>query len=108
MDENINRKIDKVMQSLDGIEKVSPRPFFFTRLEAKMQKHKNGWEKISSFLSRPIVAFACICLIIIINAAVIFSARNFKTTDPANNELAAADEYNSVSAPLYEFVNSKP
>jgi len=109
MDEKLNRKIDEVMQSFDGIEKASPLPFFFTRLEAKMQKEKNRWEVISSFLSRPVVAFACICLIIIINAAVIFSASHFKNTvDQPNNELATADEYNSVSAPLYEFVNSKP
>ena len=109
MDEKLNRKIDKVMQSLDGIEKASPLPFFFTRLEAKMQKEKNRWEVISSFLSRPVIAFACICLIIVINAAVIFSASHFKNTaDQLNNELATADEYNSVSAPLYEFVNSKP
>jgi hypothetical protein len=109
MDEKLNRKIDKVMQSLDGIEKASPLPFFFTRLEAKMQKEKNRWEVISSFLSRPVIAFACICLIIVINAAVIFSASHVKNTaDQLNNELATADEYNSVSAPLYEFVNSKP
>jgi len=109
MDEKLNRKIDEVMQSIDGIEKASPLPFFFTRIEAKMQKEKNRWEVISSFLSRPVVAFACICLIIVINAAVIFSASHFKNTvDQPNNELATADEYNSVSTPLYEFVNSKP
>lgn len=109
MDEKLNRKIEKVMESLDGIEKASPKPFFFTRLEARMQKEKSKWETLSSFVGRPLVAFACICLIIIINAAVIFSTTHVKATaDQSNNELATADEYNSVSAPLYEFVNSKP
>ncbi len=110
MDEKLNREIDKAMQSIDGIGKASPPPFFFTRLEARMQKEKekSRWETISSFLP-PVVAFACICLIIIINAAVIFSTSNFKnTTGEPTNELATADEYNSVSTPLYEFVNSKP
>jgi hypothetical protein len=109
MNENLNSKIDKAMQSLDGIEKASPRPFFFTRLEARMKKQRNGWEKLSYFLSKPVVAIACICLIIMINAAVILSSSNLKnSTDQQNNELATADEYNSVSAPLYEFVNSTP
>lgn len=109
MDEKLNRKIDATIQSLDGIEKASPKPFFFTRLEARMQKEKSKWETFSSFVGRPLVAFACICLIIIINAAVIFSTTQFKATaDQSNNELATADEYNSVSAPLYEFVNSTP
>ncbi len=109
MDQHLNKKIDEAMQSLDGIEKASPRPFFFTRLEARMQREKSRWETISSFLSKPVVAIACICLIIMINAAVILSSGNLNnSTDQQNNELATADEYNSVSAPLYEFVNATP
>ena len=109
MNENLKRKIDEAMQSLDGIEQASPRPFFFTRLEARMQKQKSRWEALSSFLSKPVIAVACICLIIMINAAVILSSSNLiNTTDQQNNELATADEYNSVSAPLYEFVNATP
>lgn len=109
MYENLNKKIDEAMQSLDGLEKASPRPFFFTRLEARMQKQNSRWEALSSFLSKPAIAIACICLIILINAAVILSSSNLNnTTDQQNNELATADEYNSVSAPLYEFVNATP
>jgi hypothetical protein len=109
MDEHLNKKIDEAMQSLHGIEKASPRPFFFTRLEAHMQKQKSHWEALSSFLTKPVVAIACICLVIIINAAVILSSTNLNTSsDQQNNELATADEYNSVSAPLYEFVNATP
>ena len=109
MDQNLNKKIDEAMQSLDGIEKASARPFFFTRLEARMQREKSRWETISSFLSKPVVAFASICLIIVINAAVILSSSSLKnSSDQQNTELATADEYNSVSAPLYEFVNATP
>lgn len=109
MDQHLNKKIDEAMQSLDGIEKASPAPFFFTRLEARMQREKSAWEIISSFVAKPVVAFACICLIIMINAAVILSSANSNnSTDQQNTELATADEYNSVSAPLYEFVNSTP
>ncbi len=109
MNQQLNKEIDKAMQSLDGIEKASPRPFFFTRLEARMQREKSRWEAISSFLAKPVVAFASICLIVMINAAVIFSSSNSKnSTDQQNTELATADEYNSVSAPLYEYVNSTP
>jgi len=109
MDQHLNKKIDKAMQSLNGIEKASPRHFFFTRLEARMQKQKSRWEVLSSFLAKPVVAIACICLIIMINATVILSSTNLNTSsDQQNNELATADEYNSVSAPLYEFVNATP
>jgi uncharacterized membrane protein YdfJ with MMPL/SSD domain len=106
MEEKINKKIEKTMRSFDAIQKASPAPFFFTRLEARMQNQKSIWEQISSFVAKPIVAFACICLVIMINAAVIFSSSN--STASLNNELATADEYNLVSSTFYEFVNTKP
>ena len=63
-DEILNKKIEEAMQSIDGIEKASPRPFLFTRLEARMQNERNIWSKISSFVARPVIAFACICLVL--------------------------------------------
>lgn len=109
MEDKLNKKIKEVMQSLDGIEKATPTPFFFTRLEARMQREKNLWEKISSFVAKPIVVFACICLVIMINAAVIFSSSSSNDSiDQQNSEIATADEYNLVSSTFYDFVNTNP
>lgn len=109
MDQHLEKKIVETMQSLDDIEKASPRPFFFTRLEARMQKEKSSWEAISSFVARPAIVFAGICLIIMINAVVIFSSASLKNSSvQQSNELATADEYNSISAPMYEYVNATP
>ncbi len=108
-DEFINKKIDAAMHSLDGIEKASPRPFLFTRLEARMLNDKSIWAKLSTFVTRPVIAFACICFILIINLVVVL-----KTSNPENsltqqgNELATSDEYSQVSSNLYEFENPKP
>lgn len=109
MQENINNKIDNALNSLDGMEHASVKPFFFTRLEARMQKEKNTWEKISSFVARPVIAFACICLVIMINAAVIFSSqKTHNNVTGQNDEIATVDEYSQVSSSFYEFVNTKP
>lgn len=109
MDQHLKRKIEETMQSLDGIEKAAPRPFFFTRLEARMQNDKSIWEIISSFAAKPAIVFASICLIVVINAAVILSSSTFAgSSDQQNTEQATADEYNSVSAPMYEYVNATP
>lgn len=112
MEEKFNQKIEEALRSFDGIEKASPQPFFITRLEARMQNQKSIWEEISSFVAKPTVAFACICLVVIINTAVIFSSNSSNSTansvSPQNNELATADEYNLVSSNFYEFVNTKP
>jgi uncharacterized membrane protein YdfJ with MMPL/SSD domain len=109
MEEKINKKIEETMRSFDGIQKASPTPFFFTRLEARLQNQKSIWEQVSSFVAKPIIAIACICLIIMINAAVIFSSSNSKNSvDEQSSEIATADEYNLVSSTFYEFVNTKP
>lgn len=109
-DEHIHKKVEDALQSIDGIDKAAPRPFLFTRLEARMQNEKTMWSKISSFVSRPVVAFACIFFILIMNAMVIFLSNNTSgsLTQQQGNEIAATDEYSQVSSSIYEFVNNKP
>ena len=104
MDENlINKKIDDALNSMDNISRASPLPFFFTRLEARMLNEKNVWNKMSSFFARPAIAFACVCLVIMINLMVIFTSINSQQSyAQTSNEVAAADEYNQVATDLYE------
>lgn len=109
MQKDINRKIEDTLNSLEGIKKASASSFFFTRLEARMQKKKNVWDEVSSFVSRPVIVFAGILLILLINATVIFTSSTLNTTsEKQNNELATVDEYSQVSSSFYEFVNTKP
>jgi uncharacterized membrane protein YdfJ with MMPL/SSD domain len=109
MKEKIFKKIEDAMHSIDDIKKASPNPFFFTRLEARMQNEKNIWEKITVFLTRPSIAFATISFIVMLNAIVIFSSSKTKNTaSTQNNELAAIDEYTQVTATLFEYENVKP
>jgi hypothetical protein len=108
-EEFINKKIDEVMQSIDGIQPASPRPFLFTRLEAKMHNEKNAWSRLSFFVAKPVVAFACVCFVLIINVMVVFfSNTSGNLLAQQGSELATADEYNQVSYNLYDFENTKP
>lgn len=109
-DQIINKKIEEILNSADGMSKASARPFLFTRLEARMKNEKTLWWKISSLVSKPLVALACIFFVIMINAMVIFfSYRSSGNNASQNgNELAAADEYSQVSTALYDFENTKP
>lgn len=108
-DDFLNKKVDEIMQSIDGIKRAAPRPFLFTRLEARMQNERNVWNKLSSFVARPVIAFACICFVLIINAMVVlFSGTPANSLAQQGSELATADEYSQVSYNLYDFENSKP
>ncbi|MEO8416279.1 MAG: hypothetical protein ABI472_21640 [Ginsengibacter sp.] len=108
-DKILNRKIDDVMQSMNGIKKASPRPFLFTRLEARMLNERNIWSEISSFVARPVIAFACICFVLVLNAMVILlSGTSGNSLTQQGSELATADEYSQVSYNFYDFENTKP
>jgi hypothetical protein len=108
-EDNVNKKIDAAFDSLDHIQKAEIRPFLFTRIEARMRDKRSTWGKISSFVGRPVIAFACIFFVLIINASVIlFSNNSTSSITQSSSELATADEYSQVSSTLYEFENPKP
>ena len=65
---NIERKIDDTLLSIEGIQRATPAPFFFTRLQARLQTSVTVWEKITLLINRPAVAFATISFVLVINA----------------------------------------
>jgi len=107
-DKKIQTKVDEVMQSIDHVQRASPRPFLFTRLEARMLNDRNIWSRLSSFAGRPVIAFSCICLVLLLNAIVIlFSGSAWNGTSQQVTELTTADEYSQVSYNIYDFENAK-
>ncbi len=106
----IHKKIEDVLGSIDGIQKAEANPFLFTRLEAQRNDERSLYGKITSFITKPAIAFACVCLVLIINVMVIFfSNKSYSNASTQQgSELAMADEYNQVSTPAYDFENFKP
>lgn len=108
MEQNRNNKIDEILNSLEGIQKATLRPYFFTRLEARMQREKNRWYLISSFLTRPAIAMATICMIVALNGYAI--ARYFEQQDMASTttEIQNGDDNVLVSSNLVSLENFAP
>ena len=44
-----NNNIEEILNSLNGVHRAQPQPYFYTRLMAKWNNQKNGWEKILDF-----------------------------------------------------------
>ena len=106
---DIEKKVNDAFHSIDAIERASVPPFFFTRLEARMQKGKTFWEKTSVFLTNPVFAFGSICVILFFNIYIIASTPSSRMNmAQQTNELATVDEYSQVSSNLFEFENLKP
>ena len=103
---NIEKNIDDALNSFDGANKATPKPFLFTRLKARMNREENStWEKAVRFIARPAVAVAGLCLIIGINAVVIFN--NTSKTTVADQAYNNTDEFSSTVASLYNFENTE-
>jgi hypothetical protein len=101
--------VDRVLQSADGADRARPRPFLFTRLQARMQRPTDsGWEKAMRFISRPAVAIAGLCLILAINlTAVMVGGEGRAATDVATEE-TAPDDLTGTVATLYDIDNEEP
>jgi hypothetical protein len=105
----IDKSIDETMHSLNSIERAKPRQFLFTRIDARLRNEGSVWNQIIWFIAKPSVAVICICLVLIMNAMVVYlSTSSIDTANQKTPELATADEYNEVSSAFYEFENLKP
>ena len=107
---HIKNKVEAALNSVEGVQRATPKPFFYTRLLARLDtRPETGWERFSAFISRPVVAFACVCLVIVINAVIVFSDTTSSFSSSDKTELAVADEYTDVAtSSLYDLENSKP
>ena len=106
---DIEKKIDQMLNSLEGIQRAEPAPFFFTRVKARLERdQKNIWEAAGSFLARPVIAFAALCLILALNGFILFE----KDTPPVANAYTTGLEDESIlavaNANAYDYENLEP
>lgn len=108
--EQINKRIDETLASVDSATRAEARPFLLTRIQARMNKTTESvWEKMGWFISRPAVAFSGLCMIILINLAVVV----FNSTANAANGTEQAvqtstDEFSYTVATIYDTENTQP
>jgi hypothetical protein len=81
MKNDIQNKVQKALDSLDGIQRAEPQPYFYTRLRARLQRNERTiWENMGSFMARPVVAVAGLCLILVMNAFILLRQDNNAST----------------------------
>lgn len=108
--ENLNKLAEQALSSLDSIKRAAIKPFLLTRIHARMNKAtESAWEKAGRFISRPAVAFAGLCLIVLVNAAVIVSKNSStQTTVTEQTAQSSTDEFSYTVATIYDFDNNQP
>ena len=108
MDTPLQNKAEETLNSLKNIRRAEPKPFFYTRLMARISSLKESkWEKFSGFIARPRIAFAGISVVVVLNIMAAWS--NLRT--PVSNDqpnLTTTEEYTQVAATFYDYENMKP
>lgn len=73
---NIDKKIEETLNSLEGINRAEPKPFFYTRLKARMENEVSvsayAARKLKSTLLVPMLACS-----LLLSVASVFTALNY-------------------------------
>jgi hypothetical protein len=89
-----DQKIEEILQSLDGMGRASAPDFFYTRLQARMEKELvRPVAQKRPLVLRPVFAFAALLIVLLVNAAIIFQGSN-----NASEEIPEANAYQSIAA----------
>ncbi len=96
--EDTDQKIDAAFNSINNIQRASPKPYLLTRINARLDKEvKSIWETIAIYISRPLVMVLGLCLIIIINVSVILTNKTSATNVAERSVSSVDDEENTAT-----------
>lgn len=72
---NMEDKIEQALNSMDNHYSAKPRPYLMSRINAALaaRKSETAWDKIYSIITRPVIAFAGIAFILVLNFLIISS-----------------------------------
>jgi hypothetical protein len=112
MDKN---KLDKLVQdtinSMDNAERATPAPFLLTRIRARMEREERAgaWEKVSAFLTKPLVAFPALIVVLALNFWIIRSSvKNAGGSSASDYSKVTTDDYSlSTATSLFDIENGQ-
>jgi hypothetical protein len=105
--EHIQKEVDKTLESLDGISRAQANPYLFTRIKARMERNQGPWEKVSSYVSRPIFALAILGFVMLINALVVFNSGSGTVQEDNAAVSSIVDEYSMSFATTFDYENGE-
>lgn len=101
---DIEKRLEEALNSLDGIRRAEPKPWLFSRVKARLtQEEKTPWGTMSSFLARPIIAIAGLCFILILNGVLLFNQE--KESPSVANDLPLDSESMVASSSSFDYEN---
>jgi len=104
-------EIEKIVQSMDGVNRAEIAPFFYTRLQAKIDSASSPSNTIWSVIMKPAVSLVTLSLLLILNIAAIryYSKTSKQTTSEKSSPIQKfAEEYDLSASPAYNDKTANP
>ncbi|MBO0947042.1 hypothetical protein [Fibrella forsythiae] len=79
-------EVEKTLQSITGIERASPNPFFLTRVEARLAARRSAPGVTTPWAFRPVWVAASLGLALMLNVSAVMYAREALTQDDQEQE----------------------
>jgi hypothetical protein len=106
---DIGKKVNETLESLEGIQRAEATPYFFTRVKARLERgERNIWEMIGSLLARPAIAVAGLCVILALNAFILFkkdTSTPSATVTIQNGQVPVEEYILTVASNSYDYEN---
>ncbi len=105
--QEIEQKVAETLDSLDGIQRAQPAPWLYARVQGRLTREAHSpWALVGGFLSKPIVAFAGLCLILAMNVFFLVQSKKEPVSSMANqNETIVDSESIIASNSSFEYEN---
>ncbi|MBN9351666.1 MAG: hypothetical protein J0H55_13385 [Chitinophagaceae bacterium] len=104
---NQDKKIESILNSLNGVRRASPGYYFFTRVQERLNDSRSYIEGVIRFITKPAIAIATVMIIILINVFAVLNTVQ-KPTAQQTSEIASVDEYSQMNLSLSDVEKINP
>ena len=105
---NIENKVEKTLSSIDHTERAKANPFLYTRIMASLKEEEKGPWGLLSFINRPVIAFAAILAVVIMNSLVFFQSSDTPAVVTEDDQIFASEyNYPQTTADRFYSVNEE-
>ena len=105
--QDIDSRIEASMESLDSLQKAQAPDWFYAGVRARLERESHSaWTMLGSFLSRPVVALAGLCLVLAVNVfLVVQHPKPSSGSIAGQNETVIESESIIASSSSFEYEN---
>jgi hypothetical protein len=110
MQEEMNDKINRMLNSFEGMKSAEPKPFLLTRINAALgKKEKQGiWYRLAAFIQRPVVAATAVIILVLLNFAILNRNLSGANNSFAKSNFSAGDDFAINVSGMYDIENQEP